>query len=102
MRSFYFGNASNGWWFDNISQLFWIVTLVGVVGNVALIGQSKEDFVKYSLVTYTAMIGIGMFVTLFESRARYLYTFIPFFVMMAVKGYCQWYQWNRKRKRSRK
>ena len=102
MRSFYFGNASNGWWFDNISQLFWIVTLVGVVGNVALFGQSKEDFDKYSLVTYKAMIGIGMFVTLFESRARYLYTFIPFFVMMAVKGYCQWYQWNRKRKRSRK
>ena len=98
VRSFYMENASNGWWFDNISQLIWIITLVGVVGNIAVFRRLKDGFDKYSLVAYTAMIGIGMFVMLFEARARYLYTFIPFFVMMSVKGYCEWYQWNKKRR----
>ena len=93
----YYNNVFSKSRLKELSQTFF-VTLVGVVGNVALFGQSKEDFDKYSLVTYTAMIGIGMFVTLFESRARYLYTFIPFFVMMSVKGYCEWYQWNKKRR----
>ncbi len=99
MRSFYVENASNGWWFDNISQLIWMITLVGVAGNVIILTRLKEGFDKYNLVVYTAMIGIGMFVMLFEARARYLYTFIPLFAMMSVKGYCEWYQWSKRRKK---
>lgn len=99
MRSFYVENASNGWWYDNISQLIWMITLVGVAGNVIVFTRLKEEFHKNNLVVYTAMIGIGMFVMLFEARARYLYTFIPLFAMMSVKGYCEWYQWSKRRKK---
>lgn len=36
-----------------------------------------------------SLIGIALFVTLFEARARYLYTFVPIFIVTSVIGY-----WN--------
>ena len=68
-----------------------------ICGILWLDKVSVKKQVKKQCILVGVLV-IGMFVMLFEARARYLYTFIPFFVMMSVKGYCEWYQWNKKRR----
>jgi hypothetical protein len=67
----------------------WLVILVGTLcsGFVGR-GQPNKKEGKESLYPlWLTVIGITLFEVLFESRARYLYTLTPLFLILAVMGY---------------
>lgn len=74
--------------FETVVQFFWIAVLVGLVLNTSMLFQKKkQDLDKTQLVMMAALIGIALFVMIFEARARYLFVYVPVYIFMAVQGY---------------
>lgn len=69
--------------FVQINQTIWIFTLFGCIFVIRRT-QSKEIS-----VLEISLIGLSIFVMLFEARARYLFSYIPFFIVTASLGYQQ-------------
>lgn len=61
-------------------QFFWIMILFLQCFSC---GRNNKDEIY---IVYLSMIGLLSFELLFESRARYLYTFSPVFILLAVGG----------------
>lgn len=67
---------------ETIRQMVWLCVLAASLG---LAGHRKsEDNVLYT-VTW-AVLGLTLFELLFEARARYLYIYVPFYIIAAVMG----------------
>lgn len=68
------------------SHCLWLALLMGSVlyGIRALKVQKDSDTV---LVAVLSIIGITLFELIFEARARYLYIYAPFYVMLGTMGY---------------
>ena len=63
----------------NGMQIIWVVILVGLV-------ISYKDRNKNTTILKLSIIGIIMFILLFEGRSRYLYSYIPIFIMVSALG----------------
>ena len=61
-------------------QFFWVMILLLQCFSY------KKDNKDEIYIVYLSMIGLLFFELLFESRARYLYTFSPVFILLAVGG----------------
>jgi hypothetical protein len=72
--------------FVNFMQMIWIVTLFGMLG-IFFEGKRGGEVNKELLVMVISVIGLILFVTLFEARARYLYTYTPVFIILAMTGF---------------
>lgn len=66
-----------------VQQTVWIACLILMV--IKAISSRKNDEDDYS-VMYLSLLGLFLFVMLFEARARYLYTYIPIFIMVGSLG----------------
>lgn len=67
--------------FSSIMQIIWITIIIStLVGSIL----KKEDSKTNTL--YLTIIGITLFILIFEARARYLYLYIPFFIITASLG----------------
>ena len=66
-------------WF-NFEQMIWSTVLL--CGVFAALGRKNED---RDLIMLT-IIGLTLFELLFEARARYLYIYAPFYILLAVYG----------------
>lgn len=93
-RSFYYSSGKLHLIFQGIVQSVWLSILFLVLGNV-LIG--REKMTREFLVLMTSLIGIFLFESIFESRSRYLYTFIPIYIVAATVGFQQMTQNFKKR-----
>ena len=69
--------------FTQINQAIWIFTLVGCI-FIIKIKQTKKI-----LTLELSLIGLFFFVMLFEARARYLFCYVPFFIISSSLGYRQ-------------
>jgi hypothetical protein len=67
-------------WYDTIAEFTWIMTLIGVPFTV-LAGRKEEYAVMPVMV-----VGILIYLMLFESGSRYVYVFLPLFVVMSACG----------------
>ena len=67
----------------NLLQLFWMGTLLGHA--FALLDRRAGK--KELLVMHLCVAGITLFALIFESRARYLYVFVPVLIVTASIGY---------------
>ena len=45
-----------------------------------------KEFDYNTTVAYLALIGLTIFTLLFEARARYLYLYSPYYIILAVIG----------------
>lgn len=63
-----------------IAQWFWL-TLLFFIPSCVKKNNSKDEF-----VVMLAIIGISIFLTLFEARARYLYCYSPIFIVAFALG----------------
>ena len=81
MKNFYYNYGTLFNVFTNIMQFIWIFILVFV-----LICAILKNFDKNIVVAFLSLIGLTLFVLLFESRARYLYLYSSFYIIMAVLG----------------
>lgn len=80
LRDFYYRDGKYEQIFMAYMQFFWILTLL-----LACFSYKRKNLLPISAVQL-GIIGLTAFELLFESRARYLYTFSPLFILLAVCG----------------
>ena len=76
LRSFYYERGANYLLFLTSVQIFWYFILLLLLGLCLLINKAEYKI----CVLIVTIIGIYFFVMLFEARARYLFSFTPFFI----------------------
>lgn len=72
--------------FQGIEQGVWLTTLFLTLG-VSMLKRKDE-----CTVAMLSIIGLTLFTLLFEARARYLYTYAPIFIYLAMLSFHQFYQ----------
>ena len=81
MKNFYYNDGSLFYIFTDIMQFIWIFILVFV-----FICAILNKFDKNISVVFLSLIGLTLFTLLFEARARYLYLYSSFYIIIAVLG----------------
>ncbi len=74
--------------FKNTFQMLWLTIMFLIIfipfSNNFRVTPDTDTLLALSL----AVIGLTIFELLFEARARYLFCYAPFYVMLASVGYC--------------
>ena len=80
IRSFYYKNGEHFSWFLNFMQAIWLsVLFLGVCGA----GFQPRKELSACLIT---LLGLVIYLLLFEVRARYVYIFAPIFLVISACG----------------
>ncbi|MCI8409754.1 MAG: hypothetical protein HFJ09_10895 [Lachnospiraceae bacterium] len=98
LKSLYYNNGEYRSMFINYMQFIWFMTLFGVFLNFILTFHKKK-IADLQLITMLALVGIFLFVTIFEARARYLYIYVPLYILVGVQGYFQLFFSLRRKKK---
>ncbi len=77
LQSLYLINGSRYRYLAALEQWVWMLTLFTSIGLILI----KK---KAALVILLSLIGIILFHSLFEARARYLILYVPFFIMASI------------------
>ena len=87
MKELYYDNGSYFWLFSSIEQCLWILVIlfIGLKCVFTLGDKSRERDYEY-LVMILSIIGLTIFELLFEARARYLYIYVPVYILVALYG----------------
>lgn len=64
----------------NIMQILWILVILGLVFSI------KNEENNYISIGKLSIIGIILFILLFEGRSRYLINYIPIFILVGIYG----------------
>lgn len=75
-----YGNSTR--LYCTIVQMIWISVLTGIIFSFI----KKDKNVPIAFLK-TIFIGIFLYQMLFEARARYLYVFLPLFIVLSMSGY---------------
>ena len=81
LRSIFYDTGDLYIYFSSIRQLVWIFILFAMLLSI---GNKNDSLTKR--VTLFAIAGITLFELLFEVRARYLFIFVPIYIVMAAEG----------------
>lgn len=84
-RSLYYQNRRLYPFFQVGMQALWLLTLALSLGNLFIHRLSHTH-----RVLFLALIGLFLFESLFEARARYLYTYASLFIVSAMSGLEAW------------
>ena len=64
-----------------IAQVIWIIVLL-----LSVFGFFRRKATKEECVTYVAVLGISLFLLIFECRGRYLFLYSPYYILMSIWG----------------
>ena len=81
LKSFYYNDGENFKIFTSIMQTIWVMIIILIVITSIL---TKIDNKKS--VIFLSIIGLTLFTLLFEARARYLYLYSTYYIILAVIG----------------
>lgn len=81
ITSFIYNDGEHNNWFNQLEQSIWLLVLFGCILMAKKHPSREESILELSL------IGLFLFVMIFEARARYLFCFAPIFVVCATLGY---------------
>lgn len=86
LRSFYYDSGALSFLFWILMQFWWLIVIMGfIAGGMDVIKHhTKSDL---ELVMLVALMGLTVFVMLFEGRGRYLYIYSPIYILVSVYGY---------------
>lgn len=88
LRSYYYDDGTCHKVYEMLTHIFWILCMIGVtIESLCLLKQKEAE--PELKVLCLSLVGIALFVTFFEARARYLFTFVPMFLVAGACGY-----WN--------
>ena len=87
LKSFYYNDGDNFAKFVSIMQTIWIFILIFMIVEAIFV---KMDDKK--AVIFLSLIGLTLFTLLFEARARYLYLYSTYYIILAVIGVEVWFQ----------
>lgn len=79
-KSYYYPEGERYQHYLNLSQAFWMAILF--LGICASFGGRKKSV----QVLMLAVVGLTMFELLFEARARYLFAYVPVYIMLGAVG----------------
>ena len=82
-RNLYYDTGQYRYIFEGITQTLWIVILMLILGTVFYNTSENKEVV---ILLWITLIGVFLFESLFESRARYIYTYSPVFIVLSVIG----------------
>lgn len=83
LPSKYFGiGGENNFLFRSVSQTLWFFILVGI----ALCWLIKKPSHTECVIAITLFM-LAIFLTLFEARARYLFLYAPYFILLGILGW---------------
>lgn len=86
LKDLYYNDGKYRTILNTYMQFFLIMILLGVFLNcIQIFGKIK--ITDSYLVTMLVLVGIFLFVSIFEARARYLYVYVPLYILMGVQGY---------------
>lgn len=85
IRSFYYNNGNNYCNYTFIVHTMWIATLILITCNL-IKTKFSSNFLEIKGFLCLSLIGLSIYLILFECRARYLFVLVPYFVMLAVFG----------------
>lgn len=81
LRSLFMPGGANQDKYDTFAELMWILVLLGVPG-IVLASERKSDHGLFAIL----VTGVLCYLMLFESGARYVFIFLPIFILMSVCG----------------
>lgn len=94
LRSIYYNDGSRYPRFATLKQFIWIGVLIAALFSAFLPKDARGR--KEIAVLMLSVIGLTLFEILFEARARYLYTYLPLFCILAAVGCANSYALIRK------
>lgn len=84
LRSIYYPDGSRYLYFTTFEQFIWLMILL--LGAAGLFSSFSHKHAKILNILWLTWIGLTVFELLFEVRARYLYTNVPLFCVLAAVG----------------
>ena len=93
-RNIYYETGSNHSIFKYIVQGAWLTILVMQSLNTFIKRKDMDNNVRVILLS---LIGLFIFESIFEARARYLYTYVPIFIISGMIGLNGFMDWMKKR-----
>lgn len=90
LRSFYYEEKDNYKYFVTFEHLIWLTILVSSCGVILYLKNNKKEN-KVIYIIILSLIGITLYQILFEVRARYLFIYSPFYLIIALFGWIGFY-----------
>lgn len=87
LKATYYNDGAHFWLYSAFAQGIWLgVILLMAIKSIYDFAskRAKSDFAY--LVVKASIVGITIFELMFEARARYLYIYVPIFIILAVLG----------------
>lgn len=81
LKSFYYNDGENFEIFTSIMQTIWLMIIILIVITSIF---AKIDNKKSAI--FLSIIGLTLFTLIFEARARYLYLYSTYYIILAVIG----------------
>lgn len=86
LKATFYNDGAHFWLYSGIVQVTWIIVLILCFFR-SIIGVFDKDKMKNSdWVICLSLIGIIVFELLFEARARYIYIYVPMFILYGMSG----------------
>ena len=89
LKSIYYYDGDRYTYFCSYSQMVWILLLSGCF--LAFLFR-KEDQGRKGFIIMLSLVGLTLFELIFEARARYLYCYVPLYLLLGSWGLEQCYQ----------
>lgn len=87
LRNLYYTEGSRYHLFATFEQLIWItVIFLCLVNGIIIKKRGAHFYDSNEIAIVLSIVGLILFTLLFESRARYIYTYVPIFIVMATIG----------------
>ncbi len=85
LRSWYYDNEENTLYRYHafIRQIIWFF----ILALIPFVTITKRKYSAAEKVLMVSLIGLVLYLQLFESHSRYLFVFIPVFCILAIQGY---------------
>ena len=84
LKNIYYNDGKYYGIYSHIAQLLWIIVLIG--GGIASVIEFRNKIHKDDkyITLQLCILGITIFELLFEARARYLYLYVPIYILLFV------------------
>ncbi|MBF0714081.1 hypothetical protein HZY83_05265 [Gemella sp. GH3] len=85
-RNIYYSDGKYYKYFNFLQQSSWLIILFLSLFSIKFNKNDEETASNYKIIIYMTLIGLFIFLTLFEARGRYLFSNVPIFIICAMYG----------------
>ena len=98
LKSIYYYDGDRYTYFCSYSQMVWILLLSGCFFAFLF---RKKGWGRKGFIIMLSLVGLTLFELIFEARARYLYCYVPLYILLGSWGLEQFYQFIRSKIKGR-